>query len=73
MYGMQLLTVVLVKPEWKVRTAPKLPPKEPVQSKTSVFAKPRIEEIEDAPTNPKKSQKPPSKATGKPAKLAPKK
>ena len=45
-----------VKPAWKVRTAPKLPPKEPVQPKTAAFGKPQPKQL-TAP-EPKAAPKP---------------
>ncbi|MCJ1390285.1 hypothetical protein MMC18_003143 [Xylographa bjoerkii] len=52
-----------VKPAWKVRTAPKLPPKEPVQPKTAVFGKPEQKQL-TAP-EPKATPKPAPKAAPK--------
>jgi hypothetical protein len=45
-----------VKPEWKTRTAPKLPPKTPPQPPTAVFGKPKAIEAPQAsaPAQPKK-------------------
>ncbi|MCJ1477469.1 hypothetical protein MMC13_006141 [Lambiella insularis] len=64
-----------VKPAWKVRTAPKLPPKEPVQPPTSVFGKqqkklpapepkaaPKAKEETSKPAEAKKIPKLPPKA-----------
>lgn len=51
-----------VKPAWKVRTAPKLPPKEPVQPPTSVFAAPKQKKLpapeKTAPKAKEESKKP---------------
>ncbi|MCJ1254807.1 hypothetical protein MMC24_002623 [Lignoscripta atroalba] len=47
-----------VKPAWKVRTAPKLPPKEPPAPPTAVFARPRIQDVtDDKPASTKKVPK----------------
>ncbi|MCJ1322160.1 hypothetical protein MMC15_007506 [Xylographa vitiligo] len=54
-----------VKPAWKVRTAPKLPPKEPVQPKTAVFGKPEQKQL-TAP-EPKVTPKSTPKAKETPA------
>ena len=54
-----------VKPAWKVRTAPKLPPKEPIQPKTAVFGKPEQKQL-TAP-EPKAAPKAAPKAKEAPA------
>ena len=41
-----------VKPEWKVRTAPKLPPKTPPQAPTSVFGKPQQKALPSSEAKP---------------------
>ncbi|MCJ1308069.1 hypothetical protein MMC25_001720 [Agyrium rufum] len=68
-----------IKPEWKVRTAPKLPPKEPPQKPTAVFGKPKaLTEKPAAPEKPapkKLAPKAPAATNGEksaPKKLAPK-
>lgn len=43
-----------VKPGWKTRVAPKLPPKEPPQPATAVFAKPSREEESSSSAEPKR-------------------
>ena len=64
-----------VKPEWKVRTAPKLPPKEPPSAPTAVFGKsnPRITELGEEKEKRKPPKLGPSKAkTAAPKAAAPK-
>ena len=46
-----------VKPSWKSRTAPKLPPKTPPQPPTAVFSKPTREEE----SSPAEEKRPPPK------------
>ena len=51
-----------VKPAWKVRTAPKLPPKEPPVPKTvAAFGPPKAKQITEAKPAAKKEEKPAAK------------
>ncbi|MCJ1408846.1 hypothetical protein MMC19_002923 [Ptychographa xylographoides] len=56
-------TAPKVKPAWKVRTAPKLPPKEPIEPKTAAFGKPNPNKLKELP--PAKAPDA-AKATAKP-------
>jgi len=64
--------VAKIKPAWKVRSAPKLAPKVPLQPPTSVFA-PTTRQIQELPDDydETQSEKPKSekKSAGKPQKL----